>query len=128
MGKSRWPSWAPVPKKPTVSVDVKQHSANQAKRLVKTTTTKNMIRSKINLLRSFYIDFIRGCFWNNFTDTSFMSSKPPLMHSFPAHHFDVTKMSLTSRIEHQEVLFCVQVMEEKHVDINHFCHRLFLSQ
>ena len=24
--KSRWPSWAPVPKKPTVSVDVKQHS------------------------------------------------------------------------------------------------------
>ena len=25
--KSRWPSWAPVPNKPTVSVDVKQHSA-----------------------------------------------------------------------------------------------------
>ena len=24
--KSRWPSWAPVPNKPTVSVDVKQHS------------------------------------------------------------------------------------------------------
>ena len=23
----RWPSWAPVPNKPTVSVDVKQHSA-----------------------------------------------------------------------------------------------------
>ena len=23
--KSRWPSWAPVPKKPTVSVDVKQY-------------------------------------------------------------------------------------------------------
>ena len=23
--KSRWPSWAPVPSKPTVSVDVKQH-------------------------------------------------------------------------------------------------------
>ena len=23
--KSRWPSWAPVPNKPTVSVDVKQH-------------------------------------------------------------------------------------------------------
>ena len=23
---SRWPSWAPVPNKPTVSVDVKQHS------------------------------------------------------------------------------------------------------
>ena len=28
MWKSRWPSWAPVPNKPTVSVDVKQHSAN----------------------------------------------------------------------------------------------------
>ena len=27
--KSRWPSWAPVPNKPTVSVDVKQHSTNQ---------------------------------------------------------------------------------------------------
>ena len=26
--KSRWPSWAPVPNKPTVSVDVKQHSTN----------------------------------------------------------------------------------------------------
>ena len=24
--KSRWPSWAPVPNKPTVSVDVKHHS------------------------------------------------------------------------------------------------------
>ena len=23
--KSRWPSWAPVPNKPMVSVDVKQH-------------------------------------------------------------------------------------------------------
>ena len=28
MRKSRWPSWAPAPKKPTVSVDVKQHSTN----------------------------------------------------------------------------------------------------
>ena len=28
--KSRWPSWAPVPNKPTVSVDVKQHSTNQS--------------------------------------------------------------------------------------------------
>ena len=27
--KSRWPSWAPVPNKPTVSVDVKQHSTQQ---------------------------------------------------------------------------------------------------
>ena len=26
--KSRWPSWAPVPNQPTVSVDVKQHSTN----------------------------------------------------------------------------------------------------
>ena len=26
--KSRWPSWAPVPNKPTVSVDVKQHSTS----------------------------------------------------------------------------------------------------
>ena len=26
--KSRWPSWASVPNKPTVSVDVKQHSTN----------------------------------------------------------------------------------------------------
>ena len=25
VSKSRWPSWAPVPNKPTVSVDVKQH-------------------------------------------------------------------------------------------------------
>ena len=27
--KSRWPSWAPVPNKPTVSVDIKQHSTNK---------------------------------------------------------------------------------------------------
>ena len=27
--KSRWPSWAPVPNKPRVSVDVKQHSSNR---------------------------------------------------------------------------------------------------
>ena len=27
--KSRWPPWAPVPNKPTVSVDVKQYSTNQ---------------------------------------------------------------------------------------------------
>ena len=26
--KSRWTSWAPVPKKPAVSVDLKQHSTN----------------------------------------------------------------------------------------------------
>ena len=26
--KSRWPSWVPVPNKPTVSVDVKRHSTN----------------------------------------------------------------------------------------------------
>ena len=30
--KSRWPSWAPVPNKPTVSVDVKQHSTSEPKR------------------------------------------------------------------------------------------------
>ena len=28
--KSRWPCWAPVPNKPTVSVDVKQHSTHSA--------------------------------------------------------------------------------------------------
>ena len=27
--KSRWPSWAPLPNNPTVSVDVKHHSTNQ---------------------------------------------------------------------------------------------------
>ena len=30
--KSRWPSWAPVLNKPTVSVDVKQHSTNEFKK------------------------------------------------------------------------------------------------
>ena len=29
MRKSRWPSWAPVPNKPTVSVDVKLHYHRQ---------------------------------------------------------------------------------------------------
>ena len=28
--KSRWPSWAPVPNKPTVSAEVKQHSADHS--------------------------------------------------------------------------------------------------
>ena len=27
--KSRWPSWAPIPNKPTVSVNVKQHFNHQ---------------------------------------------------------------------------------------------------
>ena len=31
--KSRWPSWAPIPNKPMVSVDVKQHSADQWKEM-----------------------------------------------------------------------------------------------
>ena len=35
--KSRWPSWAPVPNKPTVSVDVKQHSTNSKLCFVKMT-------------------------------------------------------------------------------------------
>ena len=30
---SRWPSWAPVPNKPTVCVDVKQHSTNKIWRI-----------------------------------------------------------------------------------------------
>ena len=29
VSKSKWLSWAPVPNKPTVSVDVKQHSTKQ---------------------------------------------------------------------------------------------------
>ena len=36
--------------------------------------------------------------------------------------FDVTKMSLASRIGRQVDLFCMQVTEEKHVDCNNFCH------
>ena len=32
--KSMWPSWAPVPNKPTVSVDVKQHFSQQARAAV----------------------------------------------------------------------------------------------
>ena len=31
MWKLRWLSWAPIPNKPMVSVDVKQHSTNQDK-------------------------------------------------------------------------------------------------
>ena len=40
--KSRWPSWAPVPNKPTVSVDVKQHPNKQ-----------NMYVSSDDLLRMY---------------------------------------------------------------------------
>ena len=43
---------------------------------------------------------------------------------FPALHFDVITMSLTSPASFQ---FCVQVTEEMHVDCDHLCHRLFLS-
>ena len=31
--KVEWPSWAPVPNKPTVSADVKQHSTKTALKL-----------------------------------------------------------------------------------------------
>ena len=49
--------------------------------------------------------------------------------SFPARYFDAAKVSLASRLEHQEALsFCVQVTEEMQVGCSHFCHRLlFLS-
>ena len=36
--KSRWPSWAPVPNTPTVSVDVKQHFSNNGKPRTATST------------------------------------------------------------------------------------------
>ena len=32
--KSRWPSWAPVPNKPTVYVHVKQHSTNLDRKML----------------------------------------------------------------------------------------------
>ena len=40
VSKLRWTSWAPVPNKPTVSVDVKQHF-NHVTIVLKKTTTKN---------------------------------------------------------------------------------------
>ena len=33
--KSRWPSWAPVPNKPTVSVHVKQQSTNRDREMLR---------------------------------------------------------------------------------------------
>ena len=41
--KSRWPSWAPIPNKPSVSVDVKQHSAYLHNPLPLLIVTSNLI-------------------------------------------------------------------------------------
>ena len=62
---------------------------------------------------------------HTFTNVCFMSSLPAV-RSFPRLDFDITKMSLTSGIEHQQTLICVQFTEEMHVDCNHFCQFLFL--
>ena len=41
MSKSRWPSWALVPNKPTVSVDVKQHFNNEEEESTQTKRKKS---------------------------------------------------------------------------------------
>ena len=90
---------------------------------------KNMIRSR-SFATGRPIDFISvlyGDLFDTITNTCFMSSLPRCVLFFPIFHFDVTKMSLTSRIEDHEVLFCVQVREEMLVDCNRFCHESFIS-
>ena len=48
--KSRWPSWAPVPNKPTVSVDVKQHF-NQSTMLTWHRKKKRKVTPTVKILR-----------------------------------------------------------------------------
>ena len=59
---------------------------------------------------------------------------PRFVRSFPALRFDVTKMSLTSWIKHQDDQFCVlytdliiSIYIFFNLDCNRFCHQLSLS-
>ena len=52
VGKSRWTSWAPVPNKPTVSVDLKQHSNQQ--RLLSSNTERRRSERVLFVNSSFF--------------------------------------------------------------------------
>ena len=65
--KSRWPSWAPVPNKPTVSVDVKQHST--------TTTTTTTITTTSSLAGLIWI-YRKLCIFSENTTGTKLTSKP----------------------------------------------------
>ena len=79
--------------------------------------SKNTIRSKRFVTES-AVDFYTVTFWTQ-PQTLVSRIYFRVVRSFPAFHYDVTKMCLGSRIEHQE---------EEHVDCNYFCCQgFFLS-
>ena len=93
----------------------KKHSNNNSKQ------TQN----KKQTTRWLYIDFIRFFFLWTPSLTLILLAHYHVVCSFPVFQFDVTKMSLTSRTEHQKPQFCVLFTEEMHVDYNYCFHRLF---
>ena len=79
--------------------------------------SKNTIRSKRFVTES-AVDFYTVTFWTP-PQTLVSRIYYRVVRSFPAFRYDVTKMCLGSRIEHQE---------EEHVDCNYFCCQgFFLS-
>ena len=48
--KVRWPSWAPVLNKPTVSVDVKQHSTNIESQTVQSPEDEEDVLGSLSLI------------------------------------------------------------------------------
>ena len=79
--------------------------------------SKNTIRSKRFVTES-AVGFYTVTFWTP-PQTLVSRIYYRVVRSFPAFHYDVTKMCLGSRIEHQE---------EEHVDCNYFCCQgFFLS-
>ena len=56
--KSRWPSWVPVPNKPTVSVDIKQHSHQ-----LKTNCGINIMLAEPSCMNKRKCQYMKGYHW-----------------------------------------------------------------
>ena len=61
--ESRWPSWAPVPNKPTVSVDVKQHSTNLKIHIVQELCESRGGRPGLSILTSLVVSVYVKLYW-----------------------------------------------------------------
>ena len=64
MWKSRWQAWAPVPNKPTVSVDVKQHFNKMNRTLAKTERSdldRSSVVRNVYFIRLVVFACVRAC-------------------------------------------------------------------
>ena len=60
---SRWPSWAPVPNRPTVYVDVKQHFNNYINRVIGSFKLLRSLRGRLHQFSVQYPDSANAELW-----------------------------------------------------------------